>query len=141
MSQEVRWSTGPYDGHAINSTLAPDLELLQVGPGTPGGAYFRRFWQPVAMTAQLGELPVATRIFGEDLVVFRDLEGRIGLLHKHCAHRRASLEYGRIEQRGIRSGETQVVGTECIVRNHDIGDLDCTRSSRVFRKRCNRIGQ
>ena len=41
-------------------------------------------------------------ILGEDLGVFRDRGGRVGLLHRHCAHRRASLEYGRIEERGIR---------------------------------------
>jgi len=102
MAEDVRWSTRPNDGYAINQPLEPDLELLQVGPGTPGGEYFRRFWQPVAMAEQLGDLPEPIRILGEDLVIFRDLEGRVGLLHKHCAHRRASLEYGRIEQRGIR---------------------------------------
>ena len=102
MTEDVRWATRPYDGHVINRPIEPDLDLLQVGPGTPGGEYFRRFWLPVAMSSQLGEVPVATRILGEDLVVFRDLSGTVGLLHKHCAHRRASLEYGRIEQRGIR---------------------------------------
>lgn len=102
MSDEVRWATAPYGGHAINQVLAEDAELTHVGPGTPGGEYLRRFWHPVAMSAQLKDLPLAVRILGEDLVVFRDRSGRIGLLHRHCAHRRASLEFGRIEDRGIR---------------------------------------
>jgi phenylpropionate dioxygenase-like ring-hydroxylating dioxygenase large terminal subunit len=102
MTEEARWSTRPFDGHAINMPLAEDAELTHVGPGTPCGEYMRRFWQPVAMSERLGEVPVVIRILGEDLVVFRDKSGRVGLLHKHCAHRRASLEYGRIEERGIR---------------------------------------
>ena len=62
----------------------------------------RRFWHPVAMSSQLGEVPVGIRILGEDLVVFRDLSGNVGLLHKHCAHRRASLEFGKIAEHGIK---------------------------------------
>jgi len=54
------------------------------------------------MSSQLAGRPVPIRILGEDLVIFRDGESRVGLLHRHCAHRRASLEFGRIEQRGIR---------------------------------------
>ena len=46
--------------------------------------------------------PLAVRILGEDLVVFRDLEGRVGVLHRHCCHRGASLEFGIVSQRGIR---------------------------------------
>jgi len=102
MSDDVRWATRPFDGHAISRPVEPDTWLLQVGPGTPGGEYLRRFWHPVAMSEQIGERPKAIRILGEDLVVFRDLAGRCGLLHKHCAHRGASLEFGRIEERGIR---------------------------------------
>ncbi len=102
MPTETRWARRPHDGHAVNQPIAPDLELLQIGLGTPSDEYFRRFWLPVAMAEQLGDLPVATRILGQDLVVFRDLGGRVGLLHRHCAHRGASLEYGRIEERGIR---------------------------------------
>ena len=78
-----------------------DAELTHVGPGTPCGEYLRRYWQPVAMSAELGDLPRVVRILGEDLVLFRDGSGRPGLLHRHCAHRGASLEYGIVAERGI----------------------------------------
>ncbi len=102
MSEEVRWSHKPFGGYHINGPLEEDVELTHVGPGTPCGEYMRRFWHPVAMTEQLGDRPVPIRILGEDLVIFKDLSNRIGLLHRHCAHRRASLEFGRVEQKGIR---------------------------------------
>jgi phenylpropionate dioxygenase-like ring-hydroxylating dioxygenase large terminal subunit len=102
VSEENRWTTRRYGGYDTRLPLEPDLELAQVGPGTPGGEYLRRFWQPVAMSDQLGGTPRAIRILGEDLVVFRDGGGRVGVLHKHCAHRRASLEFGHIEPHGIR---------------------------------------
>ena len=89
MPNDVRWATQPYSGYGINAALEEDEELTHVGPGTPCGEYMRRFWQPVAMTSQLHDLPIVTRILGEDLVVFRDRSGDIGLLHKHCAHRGA----------------------------------------------------
>ena len=79
-----------------------DVELTHVGPETPCGEYLRRFWQPVALSSELGELPLAVRIMGEDLVVFRDKSGRVGLLDRHCCHRGTSLEYAIIEDRGIR---------------------------------------
>ncbi len=100
---EVRWATQPYNGYAIRQPLLPDEIFQHVGPTTPAGEYLRRFWHPVAMSSQLDSgFPVAIKILGEDLVVFRDLSQRIGVLHKHCAHRRASLEFGRIENQGIR---------------------------------------
>ena len=78
-----------------------DAELTHTGPGTPCGEYLRRYWQPVAMSEELGELPRVARVLGEDLVLFRDGSGRPGLLHRHCAHRGASLEYGIVAERGI----------------------------------------
>jgi phenylpropionate dioxygenase-like ring-hydroxylating dioxygenase large terminal subunit len=91
-----------YGGYRVARVPAEDAELTHVGPGTPAGEYLRRFWQPVALTQDLGDLPRASRILGEDLVVFRDLSGRVGLLHKHCSHRGTSLEYGRLEKDGVR---------------------------------------
>ena len=79
-----------------------DNFLTAVGAGTPCGEYLRRFWHPFMLACELKDLPVALRLLGEDLVVFRDRGGRLGLLHKHCAHRGTSLEFGIPQARGIR---------------------------------------
>jgi phenylpropionate dioxygenase-like ring-hydroxylating dioxygenase large terminal subunit len=78
--------------------------MTRVGPGTPGGKLLRSYWQPAALVEELGgERPVkAVRLLGEDLVLFRDEQGRYGLLDRHCAHRRADLSYGRREDGGLR---------------------------------------
>ncbi|MBF5007115.1 Rieske 2Fe-2S domain-containing protein [Diaphorobacter caeni] len=92
----------PYGGYFLNKVPDPDMELTAVGPGTPMGEYMRRFWTPVCMVAELTDTPLFVRILGEDLVAFRDKSGRVGVLHAHCAHRGTSLEYGSIQERGIR---------------------------------------
>lgn len=94
--------TGVYRGYYQRDIPAEDAELTHVGPGTPCGEYMRRYWQPVAMSNELTDLPLAVRILGEELVLFRDKSGRIGLLHLHCCHRGASLEYGIIMECGIK---------------------------------------
>ncbi|GAA4328290.1 Rieske 2Fe-2S domain-containing protein [Pigmentiphaga soli] len=79
--------------------------LTRVGPDTPMGRLFRRFWLPVLLASELPEPdcpPVRVRILCEDLVAFRDSSGRVGLLDEHCPHRRASLFLGRNEEDGIR---------------------------------------
>ena len=102
MKDKRPFLTQTLGGYYQSQVPREDEELTHVGPGTPGGEYLRRFWQPVSLTSALGELPRAIRILGEDLVIFRDGGGRIGLLHRHCSHRGTSLEYGVIEERGIR---------------------------------------
>jgi len=92
----------PYDGYHRRAVPPPDPELTEVGPGTAGGEYLRRFWQPVAFVRELGPAPLRVRILGEDLVVFRDRAGQIGVLHLHCAHRGTSLEFGIPVERGLR---------------------------------------
>jgi nitrite reductase/ring-hydroxylating ferredoxin subunit len=91
-----------FNGYYRAGPQSEDEELTHVGPGTPCGEYLRRFWQPVCLSEQLTDLPLAIRIMDEDLVVFRDFSGDIGLLHRQCSHRRASLEYGVIAEHGIR---------------------------------------
>ena len=56
------------------------------------GELLRRYWQPLALSAELADLPKAVRILGEDLVAFRDKSGRVGVLDAHCVHRGTSLE-------------------------------------------------
>jgi phenylpropionate dioxygenase-like ring-hydroxylating dioxygenase large terminal subunit len=92
----------PYSAYLAREVPPPDDELVRVGPGTPCGEYLRRFWQPVAVTRDLTDVPLRIRIMSEDLVLFRDKSGRVGLLQLHCAHRGTSLEYGLIAERGIR---------------------------------------
>ena len=90
-----------FQGYHQIRNAREDAELTHVDRGTPCGEYLRRYWQPVAMSEELGALPLAVRVLGEDLVLFRDGSGRPGLLHLHCAHRGASLEYGIVAERGI----------------------------------------
>ncbi len=92
----------PFGGYYKRKTAAHDPELTGTDPGTPMGEYMRRFWQPVCLSEELGQLPKAIRILGEDLVAFRDRSGRIGVLDRHCSHRGASLEFGIISDQGIR---------------------------------------
>ena len=79
-----------------------DAELSHVGPDTPCGEYLRRFWQPICFSDELKDLPHRVKILGEELVVFRDLSGTVGLLELHCPHRGASLEFGLVDAKGIR---------------------------------------
>ena len=79
-----------------------DTELTHVGPGTPGGEYLRRFWQPICFSGELHDLPRRVKILGEELVVFRNMSGTVGLLELHCPHRGTSLEFGLINTQGIR---------------------------------------
>ncbi|HVO95026.1 MAG TPA: Rieske 2Fe-2S domain-containing protein, partial [Terriglobales bacterium] len=77
--------------------------LTQVGRGTPMGDLLRRYWYPVAASSELIEKPTkAVRILGEDLVLYRDRQGRPGLIGPQCAHRRMSMLLGIPEQDGLR---------------------------------------
>ncbi len=77
--------------------------LTEIGPGTRMGEYLRRYWHPIAAESELHEPGTrACRILGEDLVLYRDLSGNLGLLDRHCPHRRADLSYGFVEPHGLR---------------------------------------
>lgn len=86
----------------IGNPPAEDTTLQRVGFGTPMGEMLRRYWQPVCLSSELGELPKRIRVLGEDLVAWRDRKGRTGLLYLNCIHRGASLEFGQIGEDGIR---------------------------------------
>jgi phthalate 4,5-dioxygenase len=77
-------------------------DLCRVGRGTPTGDWFRRYWLAVGAARELQDIPRSVTILGEELVLFRDEQGRIGLLGLHCPHRGSSLEYGDLEDGGIR---------------------------------------
>lgn len=85
-------------------TNEENQSLTQTNRGAPAGELLRRYWQPVALASELppGGAPLAVRILGEDLALFRDDQGRVGLLGIHCSHRGTDLSYGRIEDGGLR---------------------------------------
>src|SRR5439155_611005 len=76
--------------------------LTRVGPGTPAEEMLRRYWHPIAFINELKKRPLRRRLLGEDLVVFRDDRGRLGLLALRCSHRGTSLEFGHLEDGGLR---------------------------------------
>lgn len=85
--------------------------ITRVGPGTACGAVLRRYWQPVALVdefdprldARMAERPLkAVRVLGQDLILFKDDQGRWGLLDRDCPHRNADLAFGRHEGDGVR---------------------------------------
>jgi len=91
-----------YGGYFHRDIPDEDEQLTHVGPNTPCGEYLRRFWQPVCFSDELKDLPLRLRIMAEDLVAFRDRSGAVGLLELHCPHRGTSLEFGLIDDKGIR---------------------------------------
>jgi len=102
MTARAPFLTTRYSGYFHREVPEEDAELSHVGPDTPCGEYLRRFWQPICVSDELKDLPHRVKILGEELVVFRDLSGAVGLLELHCPHRGASLEYGLIDANGIR---------------------------------------
>lgn len=92
----------PYSGYFRTEVPPPDFEITSSMPGTALGEFMRGFWQPVCFSSQLTDVPHPIRILGENLVAFRDGSGEVGVLHRHCIHRGASLEYGIIQEHGIR---------------------------------------
>jgi nitrite reductase/ring-hydroxylating ferredoxin subunit len=79
--------------------------LTLTGPGTPMGDLIRRYWIPALLSEEIAEPdgpPVRVGLLGEELVAFRDSQGRIGLLGEHCRHRGVSLFFGRNEECGLR---------------------------------------
>ncbi len=83
-------------------TPPPDPELTCVETGSPMGELLRRYWQPVCPSDELRDLPKKIKLLCEEIIVFRDGAGRVGALQPHCAHRGTSLEWGHVEERGLR---------------------------------------
>ena len=93
---------GNFLGYQQTHTAKIDEVIARIKPGTPCGEFFRRYWHPVALTSEIGTVPLPIRILGEDLVLFQTTGKKIGLVHRQCLHRRTSLVLGKCEERGIR---------------------------------------
>ena len=85
-------------------TAANNEMLTRVGPGTPMGNLMREYWTLACLSSELkadGE-PMRLMLLGEQLIAFRDTDGRIGVMEHRCPHRCASLFFGRNEEGGLR---------------------------------------
>jgi hypothetical protein len=83
MITRASYLTTRFGGYLHREVPEEDAELSHVGPDTPCGEYLRRFWQPICFSDELKDLPHRVKILCEELVVFRDLSGTVGLLELH----------------------------------------------------------
>ena len=73
-----------FRGYRQSKLPKSDETISQTDPSTPCGEYLRRYWHPVALTSAVSTIPLQIRILGEDLVIFKTTENKIGLVHKNC---------------------------------------------------------
>lgn len=84
-------------------TEEQNRRVTQVSANTAMGKLLRRYWMPIAAVSEFEAISTkAVRLFGEDLLLYRDISGTFGLVDRHCAHRRADMAYGFVEECGIR---------------------------------------
>jgi phenylpropionate dioxygenase-like ring-hydroxylating dioxygenase large terminal subunit len=85
-------------------SAADNEVLVRTDAGTPMGEYFRRYWLPVELSRELvaDGPPKRVKVMGEELIAFRDTDGRVGLVEPRCAHRGSNLFFGRNEECGLR---------------------------------------
>lgn len=105
LTRRLQWATGPLFAEEFELLTVEENELLtRVAPGTPCGEFLRRYWHPIAAASELtDERPkMRIRILGEDLVLYRGVDGTYGLLAEQCSHRGASLYYGFQEGDNLR---------------------------------------
>ena len=103
MDEHTAYENTAYENTAYGRPAPTwDRELVEVGPSTAAGELLRRYWQPVARSTEATGTPRAIRVLGEDLVLYRSADGRVGLLYPRCCHRGTTLLYGRVEDHGIR---------------------------------------
>ena len=101
--------------------------LTQVGPGTPTGELFRRFWLPAMLSSELPEPdgdPIRLRLLGEDLVTYRDSEGRVGCVDAYCPHRGAPMFFGRNEENGLRGAAAYAATYAAQAADHRVAVVD-----------------
>ena len=110
--------------------------ITNTEPGTPMGELFRRFWLPVALSEELPArdgIPVRVKVLNEDLIAFRDTDGKVGLVDAYCPHRGAPMFFGRNEEQGLRCvyhGWKFDVNGECV-------DLPSAPEGETYREKIN----
>ncbi|MFN0071014.1 MAG: Rieske 2Fe-2S domain-containing protein [Chloroflexota bacterium] len=120
-----------------------DNELLtKVSQGTPMGELMRRYWHPIAAAQELEDSPFRTKevkILGEELVLYKDRRGNLGLIERYCSHRRVNLAIGVVEDDGLRcqyhGWKFDATGA-CVEQPFE----DTMHPEAAFRAKCNLAG-
>jgi len=79
--------------------------LTRVTGEAPMARLMRQHWTPVALIEEVSEpdgKPLRVEVLGRSYVLFRNSDGRLGMLDELCPHRKASLVLGRNEDCGLR---------------------------------------
>jgi phthalate 4,5-dioxygenase len=126
-------------------TAQNNTRITRTGPGTPMGEAMRRYWIPALLSAEIAAdgNPLRARLLGEDLVAFRDTEGRVGLIQNNCPHRGASLFFGRNEGGGLRCvyhGWHFSASGECLDMPNESPDSDFRADVRARAYACLEMG-
>lgn len=83
-----------------------DNDLLTlVEDDAPMALLMRQHWTPVCLVEEVSEpdgKPLRVEAIGRTYALFRNTEGKLGLLDELCPHRKASLVLGRNEECGLR---------------------------------------
>jgi phenylpropionate dioxygenase-like ring-hydroxylating dioxygenase large terminal subunit len=77
--------------------------IVQTGPGTIAGRYFRSFWQPIARAEDIAAgRAKPLRVMSEDFTLYRGTSGAPQVLAPFCAHRGTLLSTGWVEGDALR---------------------------------------
>jgi len=78
-----------------NKSSQNHIDYAPAGPGTIGGTYLRKFWQPVALSKEIAPgkaMPI--HVMGEKFTLYRGETGTAHVVGFRCSHRSAQLSVG-----------------------------------------------
>jgi 5,5'-dehydrodivanillate O-demethylase len=79
-----------------------EIDFARAGPGTPGGIFLRKFWQPICVSSELAvgkAKPI--HVMGEKFTLYRGHSGAPYVVGFRCSHRLTQLSTGWVKDDSI----------------------------------------